>query len=145
MMRRPLVTDPERSELMRRVRQFRTKPEDEVGSELRELGIRFRRNVRSLPGSPDFANKFRKWVIFVNGCFWHRHAGCPRTTTPKQNRTFWQTKFAANIARDKRKTRLLRSLGFQVVTIWECQTISESGRARMRRRLMSLKSRKRNG
>jgi len=142
-MRRSVVTDPARSELMRRVRQVRTKPEEEVGSELRDLGICFRRNVRTLPGSPDFANKSQKWAIFVNGCFWHRHPGCERTTTPKQNRTFWRAKFTANIARDKAKTRLLRSLGFRVVVVWECQTVFD--RARVRRRLMSLKLRKRNG
>lgn len=142
-MRRPVVTDPARSELMRRVRRIRTKPEEEVCSELRELGIRFRRNVRTLPGSPDFANKSAKWAIFVNGCFWHRHSGCEKTTTPKRNRAFWRAKFAANIARDKTKTRQLRLLGFQVVVVWECQTVFD--RARMRRRLMSLKLRERNG
>jgi DNA mismatch endonuclease (patch repair protein) len=114
--------DPARSALMRRVRQTGTKAEDEVAEVLRELGLRFRRNVKSLPGSPDFANKTNQWAIFVHGCFWHRHERCRRTTTPTRNREFWQAKFAANVSRDKIKARLLRTMGFRVVTIWECET-----------------------
>ena len=114
--------DPARSALMRRVRQTGTKAEDEVAVLLREFGLRFRRNVKSLPGSPDFANKTNQWAIFVHGCFWHRHEGCRRTTTPTRNREFWLAKFAANVARDKVKARLLRTMGFRVVTIWECET-----------------------
>jgi DNA mismatch endonuclease (patch repair protein) len=130
--------DPSRSELMRRVRQRGTKAEDEVGRVLRELGVHFRRNVRTLPGSPDFANKARKWAVFVNGCFWHRHKGCVRTTTPTRNRAFWLAKFAANVARDKRKTQLLQAMGFKVLIVWECEAVEQ---ARVRRRLSSLKSR----
>jgi DNA mismatch endonuclease, patch repair protein len=127
--------DSARSALMRRVRQRGTKAEDEVAAVLRDLGIRFRRNVRSLPGSPDLANKSRKWAVFVNGCFWHRHQGCVRTTTPTRNRAFWLAKFAANTVRDKAKTMLLRSMGFKVVVVWECETADG---ARLRRRLGKL-------
>lgn len=130
-------TDPARSELMRRVRQKGTEPEDQVAAALRELGVRFRRNVRTLPGSPDFANKRRKWVIFVNGCFWHRHPRCHRATTPKRNRNFWLAKFAANVLRDAEKARLLRSAGFKVLVVWECETHS---RTHLRRRLERLGS-----
>jgi DNA mismatch endonuclease, patch repair protein len=136
------VNDPARSELMRRVRRSGTKPEEEVGAELRNLGIRYRCNVRTLPGSPDFANKSQRWAIFVNGCFWHRHEGCVRTTTPKQNRAFWRAKFAANVARDQAKTGLLRARGFKVIVVWECEAVEPE---RIRRRLTSLKSRKRDG
>lgn len=128
-------TDPARSELMRRVRQRRTKAEDEVAAILRSLGIRSRRNVRSLPGSPDFANKSRKWAIFVNGCFWHRHKGCVRTTTPTRNRDFWIAKFAANTKRDSAKTRALRRLGLKVIIVWECEI---ENAAVVRRRLRKL-------
>jgi DNA mismatch endonuclease (patch repair protein) len=123
---------------MRRVRRSGTKPEDEVAVVLRKLGIHFRRNVRALPGTPDFANKSRKWAVFVNGCFWHRHDGCVRTTTPTHNRAFWLAKFAANIARDNKKTRLLRAMRFKVIVIWECQAANG---AYARKRLLQLKSR----
>ncbi|PZA10968.1 very short patch repair endonuclease [Rhodopseudomonas palustris] len=128
-------TDPARSALMRRVRQTGTKAEDEVAAILRQSGLRFRRNVKSLPGSPDFANKTHHWAIFVNGCFWHRHQGCGRTTTPTRNRDFWLAKFAANVKRDKIKTCLLRALGFRVVTIWECEVRMPT---KVRRRLKAL-------
>jgi DNA mismatch endonuclease (patch repair protein) len=106
---------------MRSVRQRGTRAEEEVASVLRELNIRFRRNVKALPGSPDFANQTRNWAIFVHGCFWHRHAECVRTTTPTRNREFWLDKFEANKKRDQKKTRLLRAMGLDVVTIWECE------------------------
>ena len=64
-------------------------------------GSPYRKNVRSLPGSPDFANKSRKWAVFVHGCFWHRHTGCRRATTPNANRDFWLAKFVANRTRDR--------------------------------------------
>ena len=111
-----------RSRIMRSVPRERTTPEEAVAGALRLLGVRFRRNVRSLPGSPDLANKTRRFAIYVHGCFWHRHTGCARATTPKANALFWVTKFAANVARDARKERALRTLGYDVDIIWECQT-----------------------
>lgn len=107
---------------MKRVRQKRTKPEEIVAAALTTMGIRYRRNVRSLPGSPDFANKKRKWAIFVMGCFWHHHTNCKRATIPTRNRDFWTTKFSDNRRRDARKLRLLRRVGYRVQLIWECQT-----------------------
>jgi DNA mismatch endonuclease (patch repair protein) len=106
---------------MRRVRQKGTAAEALVAPMLRVLGLRYRRNVKSLPGSPDFANKTRKWAIFVNGCFWHHHDGCYRATIPKQNRAFWVQKFHANKSRDADKVRRLRRQDFCVMTIWECE------------------------
>lgn len=125
-------TDPARSALMRRVRQRGTTPEDAVAVALRDLGIFYRRNVRSLPGSPDFANKARRFAIFVNGCFWHRHPGCPKTTTPTRNRDFWLKKFDQNVARDAAKTAALEAAGFGVIVVWECETKDAEG---LRRRL----------
>jgi DNA mismatch endonuclease (patch repair protein) len=78
-----------------------------------------------LPGSPDLANRTRRWAIFVHGCFWHRHTGCIRTTTPKRNRPFWTAKFEANCARDRRVRAALRRLGFRTLVIWECQAERE--------------------
>jgi DNA mismatch endonuclease (patch repair protein) len=104
------------------VRRERTRPEEAVAAALVRNGIRFRRNVRSLPGSPDLANKTRRVAIFVHGCFWHRHPGCPKATTPKTNTEFWQNKFAANLAREMRKEAALREMGYEVRVIWECET-----------------------
>ncbi|MGH6923474.1 MAG: very short patch repair endonuclease [Propylenella sp.] len=130
--------DPSRSELMRRVRQQGTAAENEVADVLRGLSLRFRRNVRRLPGSPDFANHRRQWAVFVHGCFWHRHRGCVRTTTPTRNRDFWLAKFDANVKRDQSKQRLLRAMGFVVVTVWECETRDRSLMRRKLRRLTTL-------
>ena len=135
LLQRPV--DPARSELMRRVRQRDTKPEGEVAHALRQLGIHYRRNVRSLPGSPDFANKSRKWAVFVHGCFWHHHSGCKRATIPTRNREFWTEKFASNRARDRAKERSLKAMAFEVIVIWECES---SNRAMASRRLQTLGS-----
>jgi DNA mismatch endonuclease Vsr len=113
--------DPARSALMARVRQRGTAAELVVAASLRSLGASYRRNVRSLPGSPDFANQTRKWAIFVHGCFWHHHVRCKRATVPRSNRDFWREKFAANRRRDKRATVKLRRCGYRVAVIWECE------------------------
>jgi DNA mismatch endonuclease (patch repair protein) len=107
---------------MGRVRQAGTAPEEAVAQWLRAHGLRYRRNVRTLPGRPDFANQRAGFAIFVHGCFWHRHPGCPRTTTPSRNRAFWLEKFAANLARDAARTTQLKQLGLQTITVWECET-----------------------
>ena len=121
-MKNTVPTDPVRSALMGRVRQKGTKAEVAVGRVLRSLGTFYRTNVRSLPGSPDFANKTRGWAVFVHGCFWHRHDGCRRTTTPKRNAEFWQEKFRANRARDARAIDELTQAGYRVAVVWECET-----------------------
>lgn len=102
------------------VRQKGTSAELTVAGVLRSLGHAYRLNVRGLPGSPDFANRRRKWAVFVQGCFWHHHTNCRRATVPKSNAEFWRTKFTANRARDARAIRVLRAMGFRVVTVWEC-------------------------
>lgn len=134
--RATLVTDPARRALMRRVRQKGTPAEKIVASMCRELGLRYRLNVRSLPGSPDLANKTKRWAIFVHGCFWHQHAGCPKATTPKRNAHFWREKFEANQERDARKIVELRRAKYKVVVIWQCEA---EDRASLRRRLSNLR------
>jgi DNA mismatch endonuclease (patch repair protein) len=119
-----LETDPKRSALMARVRQRHTDAELIVGKTLRHLGISYRLNVRSLPGTPDFANRQRKWAILVNGCYWHHHTGCKRATVPTRNREFWLAKFETNRSRDAEVIRLLRQMGFRVLIVWECETAS---------------------
>jgi DNA mismatch endonuclease (patch repair protein) len=127
-----LVTDPERRALMQRVRRSGTPAERAVAAVCCELGLRYRLNVKSLPGSPDLANKMGRWAIFVHGCFWHRHPGCAKTSTPKRNSRFWREKFESNQKRDAAKIAALQSAGFRVAVVWECET---GDLRRLRRRL----------
>jgi DNA mismatch endonuclease (patch repair protein) len=126
---------PERSSLMAKIGAKNTAPEMAVRSEAHRLGLRFRVNVKGLPGTPDLVFPRWKTVLFVHGCFWHRHGNCRRTTTPKSNVHFWAEKFAANVARDRSVKRQLRKLGWRVVVIWECQTVD---RSRLSKRLVRL-------
>lgn len=118
--KRPLVTDAKTSARLGRIRQSDTDPELVVRRILHGLGARFRTRARDLPGSPDISNRTRRWAIFVHGCFWHRHAGCHRATTPKRNAAFWADKFSANVARDARAVAALRRQGYAVLVVWEC-------------------------
>lgn len=110
-----------RSRIMGRVKGKDTKPERLVRSALHRLGFRFRLHVAGLPGTPDIVLPRHRTVVFVNGCFWHGHAGCKRASLPKTRPEFWQSKISANKRRDLRSIRRLRSLGWRVITIWECR------------------------
>jgi len=126
---------PERSALMARVGQKNTAPEIIVRKSLHRLGYRFRLHRRDLPGTPDIVlPKYRK-VLFVHGCFWHRHPGCGKTTTPKTRTEFWAEKFRANVARDSAKEQALRDAGWEPLIIWECET---SDITILERRLINL-------
>jgi DNA mismatch endonuclease (patch repair protein) len=114
--------DPIRSRIMRAVRRTNTRPEMVVRCLLHSAGYRYRLHRKDLPGTPDIVMPRHRMVIFVHGCFWHRHAGCSKATTPKTRVTFWSTKFQQNQARDRRNNDELRSKGWRVLTIWECQT-----------------------
>lgn len=107
---------------MANVRSANTKPEMIVRRVAHGLGYRYRLHVRSLPGSPDLVFPRKKKVIFVHGCFWHRHDGCSRMTFPKTRADYWNAKFSANVARDAVQATALRELGWSVLTIWECET-----------------------
>ncbi len=133
-----LEVDVETSIRMALVRQRDTTAELVVRRALRALGHRFRVRNRDLPGSPDVANRTRRWAIFVHGCFWHRHAGCPRTTTPKRNRSFWEAKFRANRSRDRRALVRLRRIGYKTIVVWECETERPRLLARKLQRLSTL-------
>ena len=109
---------------MANIRQRGTAPELAVREVASSLGIRYRLHNRDLPGSPDLANRTQKWAVFVHGCFWHRHHGCSKTTSPTRNADFWEEKFQANIRRDRRVTAALRKSGHRVIVIWECKTTS---------------------
>ena len=115
------LTPEERSANMRAIKGKDTKPEVLVRSMLHRAGYRFRKNVKELPGTPDIVLPKYKTVIFVHGCFWHRHKGCKQATTPKSNVDFWSEKFERNVANDKKHARQLRRLGWHVITVWECQ------------------------
>ncbi len=110
-----------RSELMRAVKQKGTGPEEKVAGLLRKLKVKYRRNAKSLPGSPDFVVRSAKTVIFVHGCFWHGHPNCKLARRPKTNRKFWEQKVVDNRKRDHRKERLLRKQGWHVMIIWQCR------------------------
>ena len=111
-----------RSDIMRAVKRANTAPEIIVRQVLHALGIRFRLHRRDLPGSPDVVLPRFRTVIFVHGCFWHRHPDCRYTTTPKTRQEYWLPKFAANIERDLRKEAQLQALGWRVLLVWECET-----------------------
>ena len=116
-----LHVDPTTSARLGRIRQQDTAPELTVRSIVRELGLRYRIRNRDLPGSPDLANRTRRWAVFVHGCYWHSHEGCYRATVPKRNREFWEAKFIANEKRDRQSAANLKRRGFAVVTVWECE------------------------
>lgn len=116
------VFSPEkRSQVMSRIRSKDTKPEKTVRSILHKLGFRFRINRKDLPGKPDIVLPKHKTVIFVHGCFWHRHGGCKYAYTPKSNTDFWNKKFSSNMKRDKDIQNKLGKSGWKVLTIWECE------------------------
>lgn len=115
------LTKEKRSWNMSRIREKNTKPEILVRSFLHRAGFRFRLHDRSLPGKPDIVLKKYKSVIFVNGCFWHRHEGCPKATTPKTRLEFWEAKFRGTVERDREQKDALEELGWRVICIWECE------------------------
>jgi DNA mismatch endonuclease (patch repair protein) len=119
--------DPVRSALMARVRQRDTQPELVVRSLIHKMGVRYRLHRRALPGSPDLVFPSRRKVIFVHGCFWHRHARCARCTTPKTRNEYWREKFEENMRRDANAISELTSLGWSVMIIWECETAKREG------------------
>ena len=99
-----------------------TKPEHLVRSLIHRLGYRYRLHVRKLPGCPDLVFPSRRKVIFVHGCFWHRHHCRKGQSTPKTRAPFWKEKLESNKDRDAKRRRKLRRLGWSVLTVWECQT-----------------------
>jgi len=111
-----------RSWLMSRVKGKGTRPEMAVRRLAHSLGLRFRLHKAELPGRPDLAFPRFKTVVFVHGCFWHRHTGCKKATSPKSRVDYWGKKFHANIARDARNAADLKRLGWRVLTVWECET-----------------------
>ena len=115
------LTPDKRSWNMSRIRSVKTKPEEIVAKYLRENHMGYRRFRKDLPGKPDFVLSKYHAVIFVNGCFWHRHEGCNRATMPKSNTEYWETKFSRNVERDKENYATLQTNGWRVFIVWECE------------------------
>ena len=116
-----LLTKEKRSWNMSRIRGKDTKPELKLRSLLHKKGFRFRLHDKKLPGKPDIVLPRFRTVIFVNGCYWHRHSGCKFAYIPKSRQEFWQEKFTNTVIRDKKKTKNLQDIGWRVLTVWECE------------------------
>lgn len=120
------LSPQERSQRMARIRSSDTSPEIALRRALHRLGLRFTLNNKRLPGKPDLVFPRHQAVVFVHGCFWHRHEGCNIATTPKSNTPFWQEKFDRNVARDTRVAAELERLGWRVLVAWECGLSSKT-------------------
>lgn len=116
------VSSEVRSSIMARVPQKGSRPEMVVRRAVHSLGYRYRLHVAGLPGKPDLVFGPRRKVIFVHGCFWHRHPGCALSRMPKSRLDFWEPKLNANHERDMRNECMLREMGWDVLTVWECET-----------------------
>lgn len=116
-----------RSRIMSKIKATETKPEITVRKFLFSKGLRYRKNQKGLPGKPDIVSRKHGSVVFVNGCFWHGHENCRRFSLPKSRTEFWKQKIDRNIERDKRNAEDLRSMGWNVFVIWECQVKDKKG------------------
>ena len=125
-----------RSDLMSRIGSTNTEPELIVRRILWRNGIRYRLHRRDLPGRPDVTITKLKTVIFVHGCYWHRHPGCKRASTPNTNMEFWTKKFEDNVARDVSVQDQLQELGWNVLIVWSCETRTQKGRSALEARLL---------
>ena len=111
----------QRSRNMSSIKSKNTKPEIKVRKVLHSMGYRFRLHRKDLPGSPDIVLPKYKTVIFVHGCFWHRHENCKYASNPKTRKEFWENKFKTNVKRDKEIQEKIKNIGWKSVVIWECE------------------------
>lgn len=119
------LTPVERSERMARIKAKDTGPEMKLRRLIHGMGYRYRLHDRHLPGRPDVVFRGRHTVIFVHGCFWHRHPGCKLARIPKSNVEFWREKLEGNKLRDAKNVKKLKALGWKALVIWECQLKDE--------------------
>jgi DNA mismatch endonuclease, patch repair protein len=115
------LTPAQRSLNMSRIGSKNTKPEKLIRSLLHRMGYRFRLHQTSLPGKPDIVLKKYSYVIFVHGCFWHRHNGCKYAFNPTSKTEYWLPKLKRNIERDKENQDALKKVGWNILIIWECE------------------------
>ena len=121
-----------RSRNMSHIRSKDSKPEQVVRKYLFSKGFRYRKNVKSLPGCPDIVMRKYKTVIFVNGCFWHKH-NCGRFVWPSSNEEYWHKKIEGNVERDQKNHEQLRALGWKVIVVWECELKKKVAEQRLAR------------
>ena len=119
------LTSAQRTKNMSHIRSTGSRPEEIVRKYLFSKGLRYRKNVRELPGTPDIVLSKYRTVIFVNGCFWHRH-NCGLYVPPSTNASYWEKKISRNVERDRENERRLRALGWRVITVWECELQKEA-------------------
>ena len=124
-----VVDKATRSRMMAGIQGKDTKPEFLVRKYLHGKGLRFRLHAKKLPGKPDLVFPKYKAVVFVHGCFWHRHSGCKYATTPSSRKDFWTNKLSENVARDSYQIAALAGLGWRVFVVWECEL--REGQARL--------------
>ena len=124
---------------MSHIRSTNSKPEVIVRKYLFSQGLRYRKNVRELPGCPDVVLPKYKTVIFVNGCFWHKH-NCSRFVWPSSNQDYWKHKILANVERDRKNLFRLEELGWRVITIWECELKKKDRGVRLAKVIAEIKS-----
>lgn len=122
MPRKDTLTREQRFRCMSQIRSKHTVPERAVRKHLTSLGYRYRLHDPKLVGKPDVVLKKHMTAIFVNGCFWHQHRSCKRAVLPKSNRSYWVSKLEKNVRRQNSVKRKLRSEGWHVIIVWECQT-----------------------
>ena len=127
-----------RSAIMARVRSVDTTPEIAVRSLLHRMGYRFRLHRKDLPGKPDIVMPGRRTVIFVHGCFWHQHTNCTAAARPTSNCDYWNAKLDRNIVRDAGCQKQLRSLGWKVIVVWECEVRNLSRLEKRLRRSLGI-------
>jgi len=118
-------TKEQRSRNMSRIRSKNTNPELKVRRFLWNRGFRYRLHKKDLPGNPDLFLKQYNTAVFVNGCFWHQHKNCKRSTMPKSNTSYWSLKLSNNIGRFKKQLEELEKLRIDTIVVWECQTTNE--------------------
>ncbi len=117
-----VVSKEVRSKMMAGIRGKDTKPELLVRRVLTAAGVRYRLHRKDLPGAPDLVMSARRAVVFVHGCFWHRHEGCRYAKLPSSNAAFWRAKLDRNVERDRKAVADLLAAGWRVLTVWECAT-----------------------
>ena len=127
-----------RSLNMSRIRSTNSKPEEIVRKYLFSQGFRYRKNVRKLPGCPDIVLPKYHTVVFVNGCFWHKH-DCPRFVWPLTNQGYRKSKILRNIERDKSNIEKLKLLGWRVITVWECELKKASRDGRLEQLIVEIR------
>ena len=128
------LSPSERSERMSRIKSKNSTPEVKLRRLIHGMGFRYRLHKKGLPGKPDLVFKSRRAIVFMHGCFWHRHGNCHLARLPKSRVEFWEKKLESNRIRDKRNLVLLRELGWESLVVWECElTETEKVRGKIQR------------